>query len=275
VSTLFKNLNKFIKNPWKGYRYVRNNVRSSYTDNIEYIKNQDIVWQTCTPKSASSFWNVFCVSTLNKKKIKSNYFDPIPTFGNRPQVNCIYSIRSQIAPFQTLSVSSHHPTLATDDFLAILSSNHRVICQTRPILDTLISLLDYYDAGNCLNPWSPVLHRYWNKLSFQEKIDEIVENYLPWHLQYLQTWILASDNYDVKFIFFDDVVGNTSKCFNEVFSRWNITLENVDSPTLGPVNFNKGTSGRGKRLIPQKTIEHIVSIVKKTDKLKQSLDDYI
>jgi hypothetical protein len=116
---------------------------------------------------------------------------------------------------------------------------------------------------------------YWNKLSFQEKIDEVVEIYLPWHLKYLQSWILASDNYDVKFIFFDDVTENTSKCFNEVFSRWDITLENVNIPTLGPINLNKGIRGRGKSLLPEKTIERIVNIVKKTDKLKQSLDDYI
>jgi hypothetical protein len=275
VSTLFKNLNKSIKNPWKVYRYSRNLLSSSHRDNIEYIKNQDIVWHTCTPKSASSFWDVFCVSVLNKKKIKSSYFNSLPSWGTRPQVNCSYTIKSQIAPFQTLSVSSHQHTLATGDFLAMLSSNHRIICQTRPILDTLVSLLDFLDDGHTEGPWSPVLHMYWNKLSFQEKIDEVVEIYLPWHLKYLQSWILASDNYDVKFIFFDDVTENTSKCFNEIFSRWDITLENVNIPTLGPINLNKGIRGRGKSLLPEKTIERIVNIVKKTDKLKQSLDDYI
>ncbi len=274
---MFKNLNKFIKNPWKGYRYIRNSLSSSYIDNIEYIKEQNIVWHTCTPKSASTFWNKFCLSVLNKKKINSNYFNSFPEWGNRPQVNCSYTIKSQIGPFQALLVSSHQHTIASDDFLKMLSNNHTVICQTRPILDTIVSLLDFYDSGSsiCINPSSPVLHRYWDKLSFQEKIDEIVEGYLPWHLQYLQTWILASNNYDVKFLFFDDIVGNTSKCFNEVFSRWNITIENVDISTFGPVNFNKGISGRGKSIIPEKTIEHIVNIVKKTDKLKQSLNDYI
>jgi len=275
VSTLFRNLNKCIKNPWKAYGYIRNSLSSSYIDNIEYIKEQNIAWHTCTPKSASSFWNQFCISVLNKKKIKSHYFNSLPEWGNRPQVNCSYSIKSQIPPFQTLLVSSHQHTLATNDFLAMLSNNHTVICQTRPILDTLVSLLEFCDAGHNVSPWSPVLHRYWDKLSFQEKIDEIIETYLPWHLQYLQTWLLASDNYDIKFIFFDDVVGNTSKCFNEAFSRWDITIKNIDIPTLGPVNFNKGISGRGKSVIPEKTIEHIVNIVKKTDKLKQSLNDYI
>jgi hypothetical protein len=275
MSTLFGNLNKFIKNPWKGYRYVRNLSSLSYADNIKYIKEQNIVWHTCTPKSASSSWSAFCLSVLSKKKIKSNHFNALPIFGNRPQVSCSYTIKSQIAPFQRLCVSSHQHTLATDDFLAMLSSNHTIICQTRPILDTIASLLDFSDAGYSINSCSPVLHKYWNKLSFQEKIDEIVESYLPWHLQYLQTWLLASNNYDVKFLFFDDLVGNPSKCFNRVFSRWDITLKNGDIPTLDQHKFNKGISGRGKSVIPEKTIEHIVSIVKKSDKLNQSLNNYI
>ncbi len=294
MSTLFRKLNKFIKNPWKGYRYIRNSLSSSYIDNIEYIKEQNIVWHTCTPKSASSFWDIFCLAVLNKKKIKTNYFDAVPITHARQKLflftdhpGCSSYVRSQIAPFQELCFSSHQNVLASFYFLDMLSNKHTVVCQTRPILDTLVSLLDFYDAGHIVNPWSPVLHNFWNKLSFQEKINIIVDSYLPWHLHYLQTWILASDNYDVKFLFFDDVTGNPQKCLNEVLSRWDVTFEKKDTPIIetsvkgkdgegfGPIKFNKGISGRGKSLIPEKTIERIITIVKKMDRLKQSLDDYI
>ena len=174
MSTFFYNFNKFTKNPWKGYRYVRNSlVRPSYREHVEYIKKQNIVWNPCTPKSASTFWGQFCLAVFSKQKIKSNFFDVgeavVPEFDNRTQVVCSHNIRSAIAPFQGLCISSHSHIIATNDVLGMLSDKHTIVCLIRPVLDTFASLIDQFDRGiarsqeariygHSVNFWSPLLH---------------------------------------------------------------------------------------------------------------------
>jgi len=286
MSNFFQNLKKFTKNPWKGYRYLRNSlIGDSYRKNIKYIKEQNIVWNPCTPKSASTFWGQFCLSVLEKKNIKTNFFDPVeplrPYYDDRYQVWDSRFIRSSIAPFQDLCICSHAHTLATKDVLGMFSDKHLIVCQTRPILDTIVSLVDQLDLYAESSPkefpffWNPFLKTYWSSLSFQEKIDQLVRVYLPWHINFLQTWIYASNYFNFRWIYFDDVTGNTQKCFNEIYSRWHVQLKNEDVPIIKPSRFNKGISGRGKSKIPEKTIEYIVGEVKNADKLNQSLEKYI
>jgi hypothetical protein len=252
----------------------------SQTQTNKFIKNKKIVWHTCTPKSASSSWNSFNIKVMQVKKINAKFFTSISTFGNVPHIpDSNYIVKQLSLSFNRINFSNHQHSIATDDFLQILSNNHIIICQTRPILDTIVSIINFMDEGGSKNWFSPLTHLYWDKLSHLEKIDHIVRTYLPWHVHYLQTWIAASEYYDINFIYYDDVVNNTRECFNKVYSKWNLSISNeeiIENNLILPKRkFSKGVSGTGSKLISKKTIDRIGSIVEDMDKLNQSLVNFL
>jgi hypothetical protein len=249
---------------------------NSQSYSIDLIKSKNISWHTCTPKSGSSSWDLFISKVLQSKKIKVKKFGPVPMYENRDQFPCPYHISKQLRfSNKNLYFSTHQHTSATEDFLRILSKNHIITCQTRSILDTIISLVNYIDKEIFKMYFSPAAHLYWHKFSSQEKIEHIVLTYLPRHIQYLQTWINASEYWDVKFIYYDDVVNNPAKIFNKVYSKWNLSISNEEfienNSTLPRVKIDKGVSGAGRKLIPNNMIERIGSIIEDMDKLDQSI----
>jgi len=157
----------------------------------------------------------------------------------------------------------------------MISDNHVVICQTRSILDTLASFVDYYDKGDVLNPFSVNADGYWSSLSFNDKVDELIEYYLPWHVLYLQSWLRVSDQANVKLLKFEDVIVDPWKSFDSVFSSYTNTDRMGDGGGLEGIKFNKGVSGRGAEMLSQRDIDRVVDKVKRLDKFNMSLQDYI
>ena len=264
----------FIKNK----RYLSNKVRESLlghsqASNIERIRDSRIVWHTATPKSASSFFMRYIKHCTIKNQMKYNRLAVFPSHGNRYQSVCSYVISNQLlfSRKKSVFISSHQHTLCSDDFIKLISKKHTVICQTRSILDTIVSLIDYLDSGVNAGFFLPFSDKYWDTLTYNDKIDEVIDCYLPWHIHYLQSWILASDKINVKFFMFDDIVKSPNQCFNSIFEQ----DQNAETIEVTKSKFNKGISGRGKQNIPSDKIDQIKEKIMRLDKLDQSLIKYI
>jgi len=266
-----------VSHPYK----TLNNVRSSLLkydkqSNIKRIRESKITWHICTPKSASSFFMGYIRRRLEVSHIKFNSFSAVPSHDNRYQTVCSYTVGSQLffSPGKnTIHISSHLHAPCTLDFMEMISDNHTVICQTRSILDTIVSLIDYFDQGHSVNSFLMLAHEYWDSLSYLEKVNEIIEYYLPWHINFLQTWLLASNDMNVKFLMFDDIVSATDTCFDSIFTEIPYNKNKIDTKNI-KAKFNKGVSGRGAEL-PNDAINRIEKKIIHLDRFNQSLIDYL
>jgi hypothetical protein len=243
------------------------------------IHDANIVWHTCTPKSASTFFMNYCKSTLINSSKDFAILQGVPTYENRPQITCDYTLIKSLKNTADVNFTNHQHVLATIDLLDKITDNHVVICQTRSILDTIVSLIDHQDDKKKprqeINSHAPMSHYYWGQLSYEEKLNNIIENYLPWHLSYLQGWIIASKNYNIKWLNYDEVINDPKKYFNQVFSKFNISSTKENGASQDKWNFNKGIKGRGKTLITELYQEEIIKKILKADHLKQNLISFL
>ena len=236
------------------------------------IKRRKMIWHVCTPKSGSTYF----MNYLNNN-LKNIYGPVVPvSFSSRDrlQTTCPYTIVSQlnIFSFNKKILTSHQHAEATEDFLRYVSKNHKIIVQTRGILDTIISFVDHLDK-NSLNPHIIRADLYWPNLTRDQKIDNVILHYLPWHLSFLKSWLLTK-NYDLHFVNFKDVVTNTRNEMKKIFN--DNELKNIEIKVDdNQKNFNKGLSGRGKIEISEEKINMIRKIVKDFDHQNLNLEKYI
>ena len=243
---------------------------------VNYLKNKikrkKMIWHVCTPKSGSTY----LMNYLNNN-IKDIYGPVVPVaFSSRDrlQSTCPYTIVSQLNIFSLNKkiLTSHQHTEATEDFFRYVSKNHKIIVQTRGILDTIISFVDHLDKNN-LNPHIIRADLYWSDLTRNQKIDYLILHYLPWHLSFLRSWLLTK-NYNLHFVSFINVVSNIREEVKKIFNE-NEIKKNEIKVDEKQKNFNKGISGRGKIEIPEEKITAIRRIVKDFDNQNLNLEKYI
>jgi hypothetical protein len=241
------------------------------------IHDSNIVWHTCTPKSASTFFMNYSKAALANSSKNFTIIQGVPIYENRPQIICESTIIKSLNKTSDINLSSHQHVLATNDLLDKITDNHVVICQYRSILDTIVSLIDHQDdkQKSMVNLFAPFSHCYWEQLSYEEKLNNIIDNYLPWHISYLQGWIIASETINVKWLHYNDVILDPKKSFNQIFSKFNISSPDFVEIPKSKSNFNKGISGRGKKIIPKSMQERITEKILRADKLNQNLINYL
>jgi hypothetical protein len=262
---------KSISNPERIIPHLRTKIKAKKLKNeIEGIRKASIVWHVCTPKSASTYLMQFLHHSILEKNSKVNIGLSLPSYGNRPQVFCGHTLGARLNS-KRLNMTTHTHALATDDLLEMLSENHVILCQTRSILDTVVSLVDYLNKQGPLNPWSSMAFHYWHKLSDEQKADNVIEHYVPWHISFLQGWLIASETLDVHWFNYSDVVKDCGKCVSPIFSKFNIPFSGEVSLPSGKTNFNVGIMGRGKLLLSLSQQDRIVEKIKNSDHLKQDL----
>jgi hypothetical protein len=241
---------------------------------ISFIRNRDMVWHFCTPKCASTsfLYNVKEISKLNNR-VKS--ISPCLFGQNRPQVIDAYHIKSQINNKQKVYYCERSHTLPSSDVQSLISDKHTVILQYRGILDTITSIIDHMDRAPS-KPWANNAEYYWSNLTYDEKVQDLIIQYVPFHLTFIQGWLVAGKHINVKWIKYDDYVQNKYKCFKYAFQDYDLKLPDTYSNlTKKQENFNLGIKGRGQNKITNKHQEEIVELINKMDYLNQNLINYL
>ena len=283
-------LSKLIKAP-QSYLYHHSSYLYHYKNDLRQyvgsmgsrsvlkkIRKASIIWHVSTSKTASKFLMNYLSAILHKQKANINFFTGVPFHENRPQVFCQYHIIQRIKS-QRVNISVQQHALATNDLHQMISDNHVVMCQTRGILDSIVSLINHCNTRRPLIPYSPMAELYWSRLSDEQKIDDMIEYYLPWHIAFLQGWLVASEIYDVFWIDYSEVVKDPRNYIKQVFLKFNIPLNNIASPdkmnlSSAEKNLNtliKGFAGQGREIIPVSQQDRIAEKIEKADHLGQNL----
>lgn len=241
---------------------------------LEKIRAASVVWHACTPKSASTYLTNYMQRSLRSQNANIHFIMGVPFFENRPQVYCRYQLSHRIEP-KRVNILDHLHTLATNDFFEMYSDRHVVICQTRSLFDTIVSLTDHLNIQSPLTPFLPMSYRYWDQLSDEQKLDDMIENYVPWHIAFLQSWMAASNECNVKWVQYSDAVKDPNSLISKVLAKYNISLNGSYVLEQKDMNFNRGISGRGRDIIPSLQQERIAEKVARADYLKQDLTRFL
>ena len=194
---------------------------------INYIKNKKILWHITTPRSGSTSFLEYM-----KIEFQNSAFGPFLTFPaqeNRFQNICYNTVFNYIFfRGKKFCFSTHSHSLASNDFVDMISSKHILIIQYRSIIDTLISLFYYLKKTE----------NFWLPYGFQGKNDDIqmsqlIYNYVPWHINFLKGWILENKTMSDKIIIdFDNLVSS----FEKVRLDLNLKIENKFNIKISKIN---------------------------------------
>ncbi len=207
----------------------------------DYIKKKKVIWHITTPRCGST-----SLMEYFRDEFKNVGYGPFQTFPyqeNRFQNICSQRVFNTIFfRKEKFFFSTHSHTLATNDFLNLISSNHLVILQYRSIEETLNSLFFYLKDGVYKNP--KLIHKglnFWlpfgfNSNSDEEKFLELIYSYVPWHINFLKGWILESNSsFEKIFINLNEI----NKNFPNVKKKLNKIFENKFDISLSENNLNK------------------------------------
>lgn len=227
------------------------------------LRHSRVIWHPCTPKSASSY-----LTRILEKLLIPEFStgDPVPFFGNRRQEPCIFSINAQMG-FKKKYYSGHLHTLYTDFFKKkFMNEKSFAIVQTRDLKDTLVSMLDHdRDHKTPPGPFRVGNPQQWARLDDEEKLAIIIVNYVPFHIDFLQSWASCPKAYRVNF---NDVTSSPVEVVREICSYTKIDRseeqisEAVDFVSQGDAKnylFNKGISGRGNSISEKN--KHLIKMI--------------
>lgn len=270
-----KKIINFINDPRKVSRLYADAKFSNIEKNI-YVRN--IVWHFTTPKCASTYFSKYIDHIIQKNKRSNNVgiIRAVPEFGERPQSVCKYHINEHLKFRKNnfLFITYRQHTQATNDLLKIINSKkHMILIQYRNILDTLASLIDYWDEIPS-SIWSSVTPNYWQGLNKDQKFEVLMQLYLPWHIQFLQSWNLYK-NENIVFCNYNEIIKNPYKYINLIFNKYNIKVNDYDfNKNKKEINFNKGYS-RFNEYFSKDQINQVRRFVEKFDYLNQDLVKYL
>lgn len=216
------------------------------------------IFHFCTPKSASTYLKDFIALNLeNKYSLKSL----VPLHKDRAQIPSLFMHRINF--FKNIYYQRLHYTNTSYLKNYFLSKNDIVILQTRDIYDTIISLKDHLSRDNKskVNPW--FYNNDWQDLSHEMKLDKIISFYLPWHVDFLNSWHNFTYCKVIR-VDYSNIENFTDEFAFEFLNSLNIFSSNILTPQKKSVGqFNIGKSGRGKEQLTQEQIFKIENFIEK------------
>jgi hypothetical protein len=203
------------------------------------------IFIACVPKSASTFLKNLLVNL-------TGYRDLFAVYAAGKSEQDIY--------LPTLRDSAQHDTVTQQHCRASDANIHlmqafgiRPVVLVRNIFDSVISLLDFYNEGAFRNSY---FCADWEGLDEETKIDLIVENVVPWYLQFVASWDLATKQKKIEahWLSYEELVADKATSVLKVleFYRLGASRRAVEQ-MIGEIEsderkirFNKGVAGRGR-----------------------------
>lgn len=239
------------------------NYTELYASLVRHIREQRIIWHFCTPKSASTYlMKQLLQATSGNGEVMPIRCVPLHT--NRPQVVCAYTVAESFGSFSKtrdkVMLGRHVHAAATNDLLDMISENHLVIVQTRSLMDTVVSAYDHLNRQPLL-PMSAVTDAIWPTLSDCDKIDYLTHTYVPWHVQFVQSWDRASAGMNTKWVDYREVIDDTEAVVRDILKHFGVAPARISAAPLAKSNFNVGRVGRGEEVLSATQRSKISSLV--------------
>jgi len=226
-----------------------------------FLKNKDLIWHCCTPKSASSYL-VFLMRCQSLKTI-----DSMPFYGNRFQVSDFSYLRDKIK-IHNLNLFSnkliyitHQHSVLDSYFKQHISKKHKIIIQTRNIYETILSLKDMVFGKNKIkkNPFTI----YSNIHNEKDFLKSLIYNYVPFHCNFIKTWVEKKIEGEKIFLNYKDFVTNEEMYLKKILSNYKkkIIIPKFDDIKKDEIKFFVGPKRKNTLTIEEiKIVDEIVEV---------------
>lgn len=226
----------------------------------------------CQPKSGSTFLTNLIAKSLNLDTQNLNTFAYSPTnFGinGRNQELCELALTKSI--FNTSKkggfVAQHH--IKANMFLInqINYFKFKPIILTRNVFDSLISLDDHIMSGHrdakekkyphFLTDGDEIVPQNYMEFDFEKRLDFLTKFYGTWYVQFYLTWKRMANavNDGVCWITYENAILNKKNLEINISNFLNLNKSEISNlghifndPKSIHTRFNKGVSGRGKKI---------------------------
>ncbi len=202
----------------------------------------------CFPKSGSS-WLVNAVQSLSGFA-SAQYGN---AFVENEQELYLPAIRYW---FGRDKVVQQHCRASAPNVHLIQAFGMQPVVLIRNLLDTLVSMRDFWDAGAVRNSY---LYPDWNGLDQETKHDALVRHLAPWYVQFFVSWVLAERKGDVAplWVRYEEMIPGKAETLRRIADFCGLDAEDAKiAATIAAVDgdreatrFNKGVAGRGQTAI--------------------------
>jgi hypothetical protein len=208
------------------------------------------IFIACMPKSGSTY-----LSTL---LTEATSFEKVPAIQIHNGVHYWYNeqdiYEGQLEKIAAIDSVTQQHTKGTENNVALmLKYKIRPVVLVRNVYDMLMSHYDHIEHDDHRQPVGFV-HKEYFEMSYNEKIQFIIDMHLPWYFNFLISWHEASQRVSTLWMTYEEVVFDQVASVQKVLGFYGLHRETADieaaitSAQEKNTRFNKGTAGRGASL---------------------------
>jgi hypothetical protein len=203
------------------------------------------IFIACAPKSGSTFLK-------NVLLALSGYRDAfMVNSGSQFEQELYLPTLCHTAPFDT--VTQQHCRASDINVHLLQAFEIRPVVLVRNILDSVMSLFDFYSGGAFANSY---FREDFQSLDRETKLDLIIDNLVPWYFQFVASWSLAERNKRVELMWlsYEEMIKDKAGSIRKVLGFYGLgapakgveyTIKQIESQKER-TRFNKGVAGRGE-----------------------------
>ncbi len=232
---------------------------SDFTTRITPQELGKHIFIACVPKSASTFLkNVLAALT--------GYKDLFAVYSPWQNEQELY-LPSIVEYADRNTVTQQHCRASEANLQMMQAFGIRPVVLVRNVFDAVVSLLDFYNQGAFLNTY---FRGSFLQLDEAKQIDLIIDNVVPWYLQFVASWALAEKEgrLEIYWLTYEDLTQNKVESIEQLLEFYGLgttpaALKRLiadEEANTRKNRFNKGVSGRGKTTLTDVQKERIIAL---------------
>ncbi len=217
------------------------------------------IFIACLPKSASTFLKNVLVNITGYKELFAVY-------AAAPSEHELYLPSIEEYADQN-TVTQQHCRASEANIQMMQAFGIRPVILVRNIFDAIVSLHDFYKQGAYFQSY---FRADFLTLSEEKQLDLLIDNVVPWYLQFVASWSLAEkeDRLELYWLSYEDLTQNKVESVQQLLEFYGLgassaAIERSIAATEAEERrnrFNKGVSGRGKTGLTDMQKQRIIAL---------------
>jgi len=236
-------------------------ILSDFTTEITTEQLGRHLFIACVPKSASTFLKNLLVNV-------TGYRDLFTVYAAGQNEHDIYL--PTLREFADVNTVTQQHCRASDANVHLMQAfGIRPVVLVRNIFDSVMSLLDFYNKGAFQTSY---FRGDWPALDEETKVDLLIENLIPWYLQFVASWDLAEKQkrLEVHWLSYEELIADKPSSILRVLEFYGLgasrrgveqRIAQIESEEH-KIRFNKGVAGRGRSGLNDRQKEQVRRLTK-------------
>jgi len=232
---------------------------SDFTTRITPRELGKHVFIACVPKSASTFLKNVLVDL-------TGYKDLFAVYSSWQTEQELY-LPSIVEHADKNTVTQQHCRASEANIQMMQAFGIRPVVLVRNVFDAVISMADFYRQGAYFNSY---FRADFLTLSEEKQVDLLIDNIVPWYLQFVASWSLAEkeDRLEIYWLSYEDLTQNKVESIEQLLEFYGLGaagggIERLVAATEAKSRknrFNIGVAGRGKTGLTKIQKERIIAL---------------